>query len=91
MADTAARVISLRRYVSLLRQEESRLKGLTTFQPGTASQRPETVPGLDVILAKLHNAEKELTKLELGRRRQTSAATIKAALSQEFAIGLARG
>jgi hypothetical protein len=69
MADTAARVVSLRRYVSLLRQEEKRLMFAGASQIGGADQRPEAITGLDEITGKLHNAEKELTKLELGRRR----------------------
>jgi hypothetical protein len=69
MADTAARVVSLRRYVSLLRQEEKRLKFAGATPVGASVQRPESETEVDVITGKLHNAEKELTKLELGRRR----------------------
>ena len=69
MADTTARVVSLRRYVSLLRQQEKRLKSASVSSQGTTIQGTEAGAGADVITGKLHNAEKELTKLELGRRR----------------------
>lgn len=69
MADTTAHVISLRRYVSLLRQEERRLKWVNTSPLGTSVQRASATADIDTITGKLHNAEKELARLEVGRRR----------------------
>jgi hypothetical protein len=90
MTDTTTRVVSLRRYVSLLRQEEKRLKWISGSPLGTTIQRSEAVTGLDAITGKLHRAEKELTKLEMGSRRKASSFAIDAELIDELTIGRAR-
>jgi len=69
MSDKSARVASLRRYVSLLHQEEKRLKWITTSTSATNVENIDAAANLRVISEKLINAERELSDLELGPRR----------------------
>jgi hypothetical protein len=63
MPDTA-RILSLRRYVSLLQQEEKRLNWVHNSAQATAQQQANADNTLRRITEKLHNAERELAGLE---------------------------
>jgi hypothetical protein len=66
MLGKSARIASLVRYISLLRQEEKRLKWITTSTSPTAVENIDAAANLRVISGKLINAERELSNLELG-------------------------
>jgi hypothetical protein len=62
MPDTA-RIIALRRYISLLQQEEKRLKWVHNSAQATLQQQAEADRSLRIVTEKLHNAERELGSL----------------------------
>lgn len=64
-SNTAARIGSLRRYISLLRQEEKRLAWLSTSTVVTTVERKDAEDKARSISEKLKNAERELSDLEL--------------------------
>jgi hypothetical protein len=66
MSDKSARIASLRRYISLLRQEEKRLKWITTSTSAANVENIHATANLRVISEKLISAERELSNLELG-------------------------
>jgi len=65
----SARITTLKRYISLLRQEERRLKWITTSTSVTNVENIEAAANLKVISEKLIRAERELFGLELGSKR----------------------
>ena len=67
MSNTAARIVSLRRYISLLQQEEKRLKWILASTVAPNAERTDAETNVRVISGKLINAEKELADLELKR------------------------
>ena len=67
MSNTAARIVSLRRYISLLQQEEKRLKWILASTVAPNPERTDAETDVRVISGKLINAEKELADLELKR------------------------
>ena len=69
MSDRSARITTLKRYISLLRQEEKRLKWITGSTSATNPENIEAAADLRVISEKLTNAERELSDLELGPKR----------------------
>jgi hypothetical protein len=60
----SARILSLRRYISLLQQEEKRLNWVNNSAQATEQQRTGAEDSLRTITEKLHNAERELSALE---------------------------
>jgi hypothetical protein len=64
MSNTSARIVSLRRYISLLQQEEKRLKWILASTVVTNAERMEAEISAKTVVEKLRNAEKELGKLE---------------------------
>ena len=62
MTDNGARLVSLKRYISLLHQEEKRLNWLisSTF----TAERADAEINARTVIEKLRNAEKELGELE---------------------------
>jgi hypothetical protein len=68
MAGTSERVTSLRRYISLLLQEQKRLQWLSASAKDCTLQRIAAETNLTTITGKLHGAERELFALESGRR-----------------------
>ena len=69
MSDRSARITTLKRYISLLRQEEKRLKWITTSTSAPNVENIEAAADLRVISEKLISAERELSDLELGPKR----------------------
>jgi hypothetical protein len=67
MSNTAARIVSLRRYISLLQQEEKRLKWILASTVAPNPERANAETDVRVISGKLINAEQELAELELKR------------------------
>jgi hypothetical protein len=67
MSAHLARITTLKRYISLLLQEEKRLKWITTSTSATNVENTEAAANLRVISEKLISAEKEL--FDLGRSR----------------------
>ena len=65
----SARITTLKRYISLLRQEEKRLKWITTSTSATNAETVGAAADLRVISEKLIRAERELVDLELGPNR----------------------
>jgi hypothetical protein len=63
MADTGARIISLRRYISLLHQEEKRLNWLISSTVASTAARADAESNVRAIIEKLYKAEKELRQL----------------------------
>jgi hypothetical protein len=70
MKDLSVRIASLKRYVTLLRQEERRLKEISKSHRSSELQRIEAAGSLMVITSKLSSAERELSQLELGGKRR---------------------
>jgi hypothetical protein len=64
MDNRAARIDALRRYISLLRQEEGRLSGLKGSPRANQQDRDEAEAGLRAAAQKISDADKELRKLE---------------------------
>jgi hypothetical protein len=66
MSNKFARITILKRYVSLLRQEEKHLKWITTSTSATNVENIEASAKLRVISEKLSSAERSLSDLGLG-------------------------
>ena len=64
MANTGARIISLKRYISLLHQEEKRLNWLILSTVSSKTERTDAEINARTVIEKLRNAETELRKLE---------------------------
>jgi hypothetical protein len=63
MANTGARIISLKRYISLLHQEEKRLNWLISSTVASTAARADAEINVRTVIEKLRKAEKELLKL----------------------------
>jgi len=63
MANKGARIISLKRYISLLHQEEKRLNWLISSTVASTAERTDAEINARTVIEKLRNAEKELGKL----------------------------
>lgn len=68
MPDKSARIASLKRYISLLQQEEKRLKWVSTSTIVSTSERTEAQMKIKSISEKLIKAEEELFGLGSNRR-----------------------
>jgi hypothetical protein len=64
MDNSAERIVSLRRYIALLRQEETRLDRLRASTRSTAADRANADAAFEANTKKLLNADKELRDLE---------------------------
>ena len=64
MLNTGARIVALKRYISLLLQEEKRLNWLISSTVASAAERTDAEINARTVIEKLRNAEKELGKLE---------------------------
>jgi hypothetical protein len=62
MRNNGARILSLKRYISLLQQEEKRLNWLISST--LAAERTGAENSARAVTEKLHNAESELRELE---------------------------
>jgi hypothetical protein len=69
MSNKSARITSLGHYILLLRQEEKRLKWITTSTSATNVENIDATANLRTVSQKLINAERELSDLELGPKR----------------------
>jgi hypothetical protein len=69
MSDKSTHITSLRRYVSLLRQEEKRLKWKATSTRVANVENIAAAADLRAISEKLISAERELFDLTLGPKR----------------------
>jgi hypothetical protein len=69
MSDKSARIDTLGRYITLLRQEEKRLKWITASTSATNPENIDAAANLRVTSEKLIRAERELSDLELGPKR----------------------
>lgn len=63
-----SRIVTLRRYISLLRQEEQRLRGVVVSDLSTQQKRLEAETERRQVAEKLARAEQELSGLEGGGR-----------------------
>jgi hypothetical protein len=63
MANTGVRIISLRRYISLLHQEEKRLNWLISSTVVSTAARADAEVNAKAVIEKLRKAEKELREL----------------------------
>ena len=63
MVDKAARIASLKRYISLLHQEEKRLNWLISSTVASTAERTDAEINARTVIEKLSNAERELGKL----------------------------
>jgi hypothetical protein len=63
MLNTGARIVALKRYVSLLHQEEKRLNWLISSTVASA-ERTDAEVNARTVTDKLRNAEKELRRLQ---------------------------
>jgi hypothetical protein len=63
MANKGARIVSLKRYISLLHQEEKRLNWLISSTVASTAERTDAEINARTVIEKLRNAEKELGKL----------------------------
>jgi hypothetical protein len=64
-SNTNARIAALRRYLSLLQEEEKRLKWMLASTTASHPQRADADRDVSAITGKLRKAEKELSDLEL--------------------------
>lgn len=64
MDENSARVVTLRRYIALLRQEESRLSWIVSSPRALEQTRARRVPALQLVVQKLSKADRELRALE---------------------------
>ena len=64
MVNKADRIVSLKRYISLLHQEEKRLNWLILSTVSSKAERTDAEINARTIIEKLRNAETELRKLE---------------------------
>jgi hypothetical protein len=72
MVNKGARIVSLKRYISLLHQEEKRLNNWLISSTASTAERTDAEFNERTVIEKLRNAEKELGELELSEpdRRQ---------------------
>jgi hypothetical protein len=63
-----ARIVALKRYISLLRLEEKRLKWLDSSPVSAVADRVQAAVSVAQTTAKLHGAERELATLQIARR-----------------------
>jgi hypothetical protein len=63
MANTGARIISLKRYISLLQQEEKRLNWLISSTVASTAAREDGEINVRAVIEKLRKAGKELREL----------------------------
>jgi hypothetical protein len=64
MVNKADRIVSLKRYISLLHQEEKRLNWLILSTVSSKTERTDAEINARTVIEKLRNAETELRKLE---------------------------
>ena len=64
IANKGARIVSLKRYISLLHQEQKRLNWLISSTVASTAERTDAEINARTVIEKLRNAEKELGKLE---------------------------
>jgi hypothetical protein len=64
MANKGDRIVSLKRYISLLHQEEKRLNWLIASTGVSSAECKDAEINARTVIEKLRNAEKELAKLE---------------------------
>jgi hypothetical protein len=64
MVNKGDRIVSLKRYISLLHQEEKRLNWLILSTVSSKAERTDAEINARTIIEKLRNAETELRKLE---------------------------
>jgi len=64
MVNKADRIVSLKRYISLLHQEEKRLNWLILSTGLSKTERTDAEINARTVIEKLRNAETELRKLE---------------------------
>ena len=64
MANKVDRIVSLKRYISLLHQEEKRLNWLISSTVASAAERTDAEINARTVTEKLRSAEKELRKLQ---------------------------
>jgi hypothetical protein len=64
MLNEGARIVALRRYISLLHQEEKRLNWLISSTIASTAERTDAEINARTVIEKLRNAEMELGKLE---------------------------
>jgi hypothetical protein len=64
MQNKGARIVSLKRYISLLHQEEKRLNWLISSTVATTAERTDAEINARTVIEKLRNAERELGKLQ---------------------------
>jgi len=64
MANKGDRIVSLKRYISLLHQEEKRLNWLILSTVSSKTERTDAEINARTVIEKLRNAETELRKLE---------------------------
>jgi hypothetical protein len=64
MANKGAQIVSLKRYISLLHQEQKRLNWLISSTVASTAERTDAEINARTVIEKLRNAEKELGKLE---------------------------
>jgi len=69
MSGKPFRITFLRRHISLLLQEEKRLRWITTSTNATNVENIKAAANLSIISEKLIRAEIELLDLELGPKR----------------------
>jgi len=64
MVNKGDRIVSLKRYISLLHQEEKRLNWLILSTVSSKTERTDAEIHARTVIEKLRNAETELRKLE---------------------------
>ena len=63
MVNKADRIVSLKRYISLLHQEEKRLNWLILSTVSSKTERTDAEINARTVIEKLRNAEKEIRDL----------------------------
>ena len=64
MVNKGDRIVSLKRYISLLHQEEKRLNWLISSTVASGAEHTDAEINARTVIEKLRNAEKELGKLQ---------------------------
>jgi hypothetical protein len=64
MVNKGVRIVSLKRYISLLHQEEKRLSWLISSTVASTAEHMDAEMNARTVIEKLRNAEQELEKLE---------------------------
>jgi hypothetical protein len=64
MPNTGARIVALKRYISLLHQEEKRFNWLISSTVTSTAERTDAEINARTVTEKLRSAEKELRKLQ---------------------------